>query len=104
MDFNQTSQIQIVQSLLGLFHERLVVVALRDPYELSVLPDIGTYVCAFSFRPSACQAMVEVLCGEYLPTGKTPVTIPNTEFTSNGEVMTSPDGELGYINKLDNSQ
>jgi beta-N-acetylhexosaminidase len=54
-----------------------VVVALRDPYELRYLPELPTYLCAFSFRPSAAQAAAEVLCGEVSPHGHTPVSVPD---------------------------
>ena len=60
--------------------ERLVVVALRDPYELAELPDLNTYVCAFSFRPSSARAAADVVSGAIKPQGATPVSIPNTLF------------------------
>jgi beta-N-acetylhexosaminidase len=83
MDFDQASQLPILHSLLNQARERLIVAALRDPYELSHLPDADTYVCAFSFRPSAVQALADVLCGVCPATGQTPVSIPNTEFKAN---------------------
>ena len=79
MDFDQTSQIRILHTLSAQCRNRLVVVALRDPYELSNLPDVETYVCGFSFRPCAAQAIAEVLSGETAAAGKTPLTVPNTE-------------------------
>jgi beta-N-acetylhexosaminidase len=85
-DFDQSSQLPILRQLSLQFPERLIVAALRDPYELSALGDLDTYICAFSFRPSACRALAEVLCGERQAVGKTPVTIPNTEFTANQAV------------------
>ncbi|MHB8629900.1 MAG: glycoside hydrolase family 3 protein [Aggregatilineales bacterium] len=83
MDFDQASQLQILRTLSEQYREHLIVAALRDPYELSSLPDVDTYVCAFSFRPSAVQAIAGVLSGEYTATGKTPLTLPNTEFQAN---------------------
>ncbi len=87
VDFDQTTQGPILRRLSERFRERLVVAALRDPYELSALPDIDTYVCAFSFRPAAAQATAEVLSGEQAATGKTPVTIPDTELTANDVIQ-----------------
>jgi len=77
MDFDQTSQPKVLRLLMRLLSERLVVVALRDPYELKYLPDLPTYLCAFSFRLSAAQAAAEVLCGEVPPHGPTPVSVPD---------------------------
>lgn len=83
VDFDQRSQREIVRQLLEKAGDRLVVVALRDPYELAELPPVPTYVCAFSFRPCSAQAVVEVLCGEFQPTGKTPVSVPKTAYIAN---------------------
>lgn len=79
MDFDQSLQRQILRALREAAGERLIVVALRDPYELADHPDIGTYVCGFSFRPSAAQAAAEVLLGELKGSGKTPVSVPGTD-------------------------
>lgn len=83
MDFDQTSQPAMLHALAEQYTKRLIVVALRDPYELSDLPDIEAYLCAFSFRPSAAQAAVNVLFGEYAALGKSPVTVLNTTITAN---------------------
>jgi beta-N-acetylhexosaminidase len=77
MDFDQSSQPEVIRLLMQSLSERLVVVALRDPYELRYLPELPTYLCAFSFRPSAAQAAAEVLCGEVSPHGHTPVSVPD---------------------------
>jgi len=78
MDFDQRSQTQIISDLHSLVGARLIVVALRDPYELAALPAITTYLCAFSFRPCAACAAAEVLAGEVVPSGKTPVSAQMT--------------------------
>ena len=57
----------------------LIVVALRDPYELATFPDIDAYVCSFSFRPCAAQAAAEALLGAFKPAGSSPVSVPGTE-------------------------
>lgn len=76
MDFEQTTQKTIIKQLLSQVGNRLVVAALRDPYELRDFPDIPAYVCAFSFRPCAALAMSQALCGEIsITTGKSPVSI-----------------------------
>ena len=80
MDFDQSRQAEIIRSLHESAGGRLVVVALRDPYELADFPEIGTYVCGFSFRPCAGQAAVEVLLGEAEARGRSPVSVPGTEI------------------------
>lgn len=82
VDFEQSSQIRIIKQLASQASDRLIVVALRDPYELAELPDLKTYVCAFSFRPSSAQAAADVLSGTIIPQGVTPVSIPNTLFSA----------------------
>lgn len=76
VDFDQKSQRMIVRQLLEKVADRLVVIALRDPYELSHFPDIPAYICSFSFRPSAAKAMASALCGEFEAQGQSPVSIP----------------------------
>jgi beta-N-acetylhexosaminidase len=68
----------VIRLLIENVADRLVVVALRDPYELRNLADVRTYVCAFSFRPCAAEALAEVLFGEAEPFGVSPVSVPRT--------------------------
>jgi beta-N-acetylhexosaminidase len=81
-DFDQSSQPHVIRRLHERAADRLVVVALRDPYELTTLPSIETYVCAFSFRPAAAQAVVDVLSGIVPPSGDTPVSVPGTAYSA----------------------
>ena len=80
MDFDQSRQAAIIGDLQQRAPERLIVVALRDPYQLARYADIDTYVCSFSFRPCAAMATAELLLGEIEPRGKTPVSVPGTEL------------------------
>ena len=82
MDFDQSLQSQIVSALHEAAGERLIVVALRDPYELADFPDIDTYVCSHSFRPCAAQAAAEVILGQVESSGLTPVSVPGTELVA----------------------
>jgi beta-N-acetylhexosaminidase len=84
MDFEQGSQREVIARLHAHAPDRLIVVALRDPYELATLPDVGTYICAFSFRPCAAQAAVDVLSGEARAGGRSPVSVPGTEIMPMG--------------------
>ncbi len=80
MDFDRARQAEIIRRLHEKAPERLIVVALRDPYELSDFPDIATYVCAFSFRPCAARAAAQALLGEIEAGGWSPVSVPGTEI------------------------
>jgi beta-N-acetylhexosaminidase len=74
MDFDQSSQIEIVQQLAG--QPGVIVVALRDPYELRHFPQVQAYLCVFSFRPPAAQAAAEALFGAIPLIGRSPVSVP----------------------------
>lgn len=80
MDFDGASQAQIIRDLNQRVPERLLVVALRDPYQLAEYPEIDAFVCSFSFRPPAALAAAELLLGEIESRGSTPVSVPGTEL------------------------
>ena len=80
MDFDGALQVEIVAALHEAAGERLIVVALRDPYELSSFPDIDAYVCSFSFRPCAARAAAEALLGHIEPGGRSPVSVPGVDL------------------------
>ncbi|MYE79860.1 MAG: glycoside hydrolase family 3 protein [Chloroflexi bacterium] len=80
MDFDRSRQAQIVRALHEIVGERLLVLALCEPYELADFPDIAGYVCAFSFRPCAALAAADVLLGRAPAIGRTPITVPGTEL------------------------
>jgi len=82
MDFDGSLQIEIVRSLHRAAGARLIVVALRDPYELADFPEIGTYICSYSFRPCAAQAAAEVLLGAFAGSGRSPVSVPGTDVNA----------------------
>ena len=84
MDFDQHTQAPVIQRLAQAAPGRLTVVALRDPYELVALPAEIVYVCAFSFRSCAAQAAAEVMLGERVPVGHSPVSVPGTEVRARG--------------------
>jgi len=54
----------------------VVVVAVRDPYDIAYLPGVRTYLATYSFSPVAIESAVRVITGEVAPTGKLPVDIP----------------------------
>jgi len=54
----------------------VVVVGMRNPYDVRDFPEIGTYIAAYSFRECSMQAAAEVIFGFTVPSGQLPVTIP----------------------------
>lgn len=63
----------------------MVVLAVRDPYDIAYFTDTPTYVVTYSYSPVSLGAATRVLFGEVDPTGKLPVSIPTAE---------DPDSEL----------
>lgn len=54
----------------------VVVVAVRNPYDVASLPGVGTYLAAYSYAPVSLRATARVLFGTVDPSGTLPVTIP----------------------------
>jgi beta-N-acetylhexosaminidase len=54
----------------------VVVLAVRDPYDIAYLGDAPSYVATYSYSPVAVEAAVRVLVGEVSPQGTLPVDIP----------------------------
>lgn len=69
-------QAQFVRDVHALVGPRLIVVALREPYDIRRFPDIENYVCTYGTRPCSLAALAAVLYGDAQPTGVLPVTIP----------------------------
>jgi beta-N-acetylhexosaminidase len=57
-------------------HRRPIIMAFGNPYLLSQLPAVGTYVVAWGGFPVSQQAAARVLLGTVQATGKLPITIP----------------------------
>jgi beta-N-acetylhexosaminidase len=68
-------QAELVQKLVKQ-GTRLIVVALRMPYDLAAYPDVSTYICTYSILPPAMEALAEAIFGRIPFTGILPVTIP----------------------------
>lgn len=54
---------------------RPIVVALRNPYDIAVFPDVPAYMATYESRPLALQSAAKALAGQIDTTGRTPVTI-----------------------------
>ncbi len=69
-----------VLKALGSGGDRVLVVALRDPYELAELDEAADYLCTFGPRWCSAEAAAEVLFGEVEAAGSTPVSVPGTDI------------------------
>ncbi|MEV6305635.1 glycoside hydrolase family 3 N-terminal domain-containing protein [Actinoplanes sp. NPDC051861] len=54
----------------------VVVVAVRNPYDIAVLPGVTTYLATYSYTGVAMESLAKVLTGAVPPRGKLPVEIP----------------------------
>ena len=57
----------------------MVVLAVRDPYDIAYFTDAPTYVATYSYSPVSLAAATRALFGEVNPAGKLPVAIPTAE-------------------------
>ncbi|MEV4416697.1 glycoside hydrolase family 3 N-terminal domain-containing protein [Catellatospora sp. NPDC049609] len=53
----------------------VIVVAVRDPYDIAYLPGVTTYLATYTYTPAAMDTLARVLHGELPPQGRLPVTI-----------------------------
>jgi beta-N-acetylhexosaminidase len=68
------------QDLVKRLHETgkpVIVVAVRDAYDISRFDEVPTYVATYSYSAVSLRSAVKVLYGEISPQGKLPVTIPS---------------------------
>jgi beta-N-acetylhexosaminidase len=54
----------------------VVVVAVRDPYDIAYFTDAPTYLATYSTTAISMESLARVLFGEVQPAGKLPVDIP----------------------------
>jgi beta-N-acetylhexosaminidase len=74
---DQDRQAAIVRSLHASVGDRLIVAAVREPYDIRRFPEIGTYLCTYGYRPCSIAALAKVLAGTAEATGRLPVAIPS---------------------------
>lgn len=55
--------------------QKLIVCAIRTPYDLRVLPNISTYLCSYEATPLSLASLAKILTGESDALGIMPVTI-----------------------------
>ncbi|MEV4809041.1 glycoside hydrolase family 3 protein [Micromonospora avicenniae] len=83
----RASQQRLVAALLDT-GKPVVVVAVRDPYDVAYLPGVDTYLVTYSYTRAAMDTLVRALHDELSPRGRLPVTIP----TSDGSAVLHPYG------------
>jgi CubicO group peptidase (beta-lactamase class C family) len=66
---------QIIQKILAA-QKPVVWVALGNPFLLRLVPQLGTYLCSFSYSDNSQIAAAKALAGEIPVSGKMPVSIP----------------------------
>ena len=72
---DQVLQADVVKKLNSL-GKKLIVVAVREPYDLRNFPDVGAYICTYGYRDAALAAAAGAIFGAVKPKGVLPVTIP----------------------------
>ena len=55
--------------------DKLIVCAIRTPYDLRVLPNVQAYICSYEATPLSLASIAKVLTGKIKPEGILPVTI-----------------------------
>jgi len=75
------SQQQLVKDLLATGIP-VVVVAVRDPYDIAYFESAPTYVATYGYKEVSLTSVTEVLFGEVSPTGLLPVDIPRADDPS----------------------
>jgi beta-N-acetylhexosaminidase len=66
-------------------HRRPIIMAFGNPYLLSQIPEVGTYVVAWGGFPVSQQAAARVLLGAVPAIGRLPITIPGYATFGAGE-------------------
>ncbi|RXJ02542.1 beta-N-acetylhexosaminidase [Anaerobacillus alkaliphilus] len=73
---NSPDQIQLIEKLSHL-RKKIVVVAMRSPYDLVSLPDVSAYIATYEFTTASLRMAAKAIYGLEQVTGTLPVTIPN---------------------------
>jgi beta-N-acetylhexosaminidase len=59
----------------------VIVSGMRNPYDISYLTAVPTYLATYGYTAHQLEALTRVLFGEVNPAGKLPVTIPRSDGT-----------------------
>ncbi len=77
------NQRNLIEGLLAT-GKPLIWLALGNPYLLRLYPQVGTYICTFSYSDVSQIAAAKALAGEIAVTGKMPVSIPECSKVGEG--------------------
>jgi beta-N-acetylhexosaminidase len=72
------AQQALVRALLAT-GKPVVVSAMRNPYDVSRLTEVPTFLATYGFTAVSLESLTRVLFGEVDPAGKLPVTIPRAD-------------------------
>lgn len=73
---DQDRQAALVRRLHADAGDRLIVVAIREPYDIRRFPQVLNYICTYGYRPCSLRALAAALMGRFAPSGKLPVSLP----------------------------
>ena len=73
---HQERQAQLVKKLHAQLGERLIVVALREPYDIRHFSEVRNYLCTYGYTSGSLKALADVLFGAFAPAGRLPVQLP----------------------------
>jgi len=68
-------QAELVRRLVS-SSRRIIVLAVRNPYDLQAFPQLCTYLVTYEYTRPALDAAVRILFGEKQALGHLPVNIP----------------------------
>jgi beta-N-acetylhexosaminidase len=71
-------QMNLVKALVAT-GKPVVVIAVRDPYDIAYFPEAATYLATYSYTAEALRSAVKTLFGEIDPQGRLPVAIPTRD-------------------------
>lgn len=77
-DVAGSGQQQLVKQLVDAGNQ-VVVIAVRDPYDINRFSQAPTYIASYSYASVSLQSAVKVMFGEIAPNGLLPVTIPTAD-------------------------
>jgi beta-N-acetylhexosaminidase len=75
------SQQRLVEALLATGRP-VVVVAVREPYDLAYFSQADTCLATFGYTQPAMESLARVLLGERAPRGRLPVAVPAADSSA----------------------
>jgi len=70
---------QVLVNALLATGKPVIVSAMRNPYDISRLTGVPTFLATYGYTAASVESLVRVLFGEVNPAGKLPVTIPRAD-------------------------